>query len=43
VRQLPVCRVGHDAKSDKGQIMCGGGPGGNMGFRIDGEGARIEM
>jgi hypothetical protein len=43
VRQLPVCRVGHDAKSGKGQLMCGGSPGGNMGFRISGERTRIEM
>jgi hypothetical protein len=43
VRQLAVCRVGHDAKSGKRQLMCGGGPGGNMGFRISGERTRIEM
>jgi len=43
VGQLPVCRVGHDAKSGKRQIACGGGPGGNMGFRISDERTRIEM
>ncbi len=40
---MPVCRVGHDAKCGKWQLMCGGGPGGNMGFRIGGEGPRFEM
>ena len=40
---MPVCRVGHDAKRGKGQITCGGGPSGNMGFRIGGEGTRFEM
>jgi hypothetical protein len=43
VRQLPVCRVGQDAKRGKGQLVGGGGPGGNMGFRIGGEGTRFEM
>jgi hypothetical protein len=43
VRQLVVCRVGHDAKSGKWQLMCGGAPGGNMGFRIGGERTRFEM
>ena len=43
MRQFPVCRVGHHAKRGKGQITCGGSPGGNMGFRIGGEGTRFEM
>jgi hypothetical protein len=43
VRQLPVRRVGYDAKRGKGQITCGGGPSGNMGFRIGGERTRFEM
>lgn len=40
---MPVCRVGHDTQSGKGQMMCSGGLGGNMRFRIDGEGTRFEM
>ncbi len=40
---MPVRRVGHDAKSGKGQITCGRGSGGNVGFRIGGERARFEM
>jgi len=38
-----VRRVGHDPKSGKGQITRGGGPGGNMGFRIGGERTRSEI
>lgn len=43
VRQLPVCRVGHDANGGKRQITCRGSPGGNMGFRIGGEGTCFAM
>lgn len=43
VRQLPVCRVGHDANSGKRQITCRSSPGGNMGFRIGGEGTCFAM
>ena len=40
---MPVRRVGHDAKSGKGQLMGGGDAGGNMGFRIGGMRAGIDM
>ncbi len=40
---MPVCRIGHDANSGKGQITCRSSPGGNMGFRIGGEGTCFEV
>jgi len=43
MRQLPVRRVGHDAKSGKRQPMGGGDASGNVGFRIGNIGAGLAM
>jgi len=40
---LPVRRIGHDAKSCKGQLVGGGDAGGDMGFHVGGMRAGFEM
>jgi len=43
VRQLPVRRVGHDAKRGKGQLVGGGDTGGDVRFHVGGMRAGFAM